>query len=127
MFSELSDALLKLQFFPKVVLNGVVVPYSDKVLNLGLHMDKRMSFGNQVDEICRKVFSRLRALWPNGHLFPVKTRLMLVRSLIVPAFTYGECIYSTNLSAGHVRSLERAFSACVRFVYGLRRYDSTNE
>ena len=52
---------------------------------------------------------------------------MLVKTLIVPAFTYGECIYSTNISAVDVKSLERAFSACVRFVYGLRRYDSTRD
>ncbi len=54
-------------------------------------------------------------------------RLMLVKSLVVPAFTYGECVYSTNLSVADVKSLERAFSACVRFVYGLRRYDSTRD
>ena len=52
---------------------------------------------------------------------------MLVRSLVLPAFTYSESVYSTNLSASNVRSLERAFSACVRFVYSLRRYDSTRE
>lgn len=124
-FSELSDGLLKTHLFPRILLNGIVIPYMDGVLNLGLHMDKKLSFKGQVNEICSKVFSRLRSLWPNGHLLSTKLRLMLVKSLIVPAFTYGECVYSTNLSAADVRSLERAFSACVRFVYGLRRYDST--
>lgn len=36
-------------------------------------------------------------------------------------------MYSTNLRACDVRALERAYSACVRFVYGLRHYDSTRE
>lgn len=52
---------------------------------------------------------------------------MLVKSLILPAFTYGDSVYSTNLSATAIRSLEGAFSACVRFVYRLRRYDSTRD
>lgn len=124
-FSELSDALLKLDLFPRILLDGVVIPYSDTVLDLGLLMDKKLTFKSQVDAICSNVFSRLRSLWPNGHLFSVKIRTMLVKSLIMPAFTYGECVYSTNLSVSDVRSLERAYSACVRFVYGLRRYDST--
>lgn len=126
-FSELSDALLKPYLFPRILLNGVVVPYLEKVMNLGVLMDKKLSFRDQVHEVCSKVFSRLRSLWPNGHILPIKTRLMLVKALIVPAFTYGECVYSTNLSAAEIRSLERAFSACVRFVYGLRRYDSTRD
>lgn len=57
----------------------------------------------------------------------VKTRKMLVKSLVLPAFTYGDSIYSTNLSASAVRSLEGAFNACVRFVYRLRRYDSNRD
>jgi len=84
-----------------------------------------MAFGDQVDQVCGRVFSRLRSLWPLSHLFPLKTRLLLVKLLVIPAFTYGECVYSTNLSAAHERSLERAFSACVRFAYRLGRYDST--
>lgn len=92
-----------------------------------LLVDKRMIFNDQVEEVCRKVFSRLRSLWPSRPFFHLKTRLMLVKSLIVPAFTYGDCVYATNLRACDVKSLERAFSACVRFVYGLRRYDSTRE
>lgn len=34
------------------------------------------------------IFSRLRSLWPNGHFFLLKARLALVKSLIVPLFTY---------------------------------------
>ena len=90
-------------------------------------MDKKLSFKGQVNRICSKVFSRLRSLWPNSYLFPVKTRLMLVKTLVVPAFTYGECVYSTNLSVEDQKLLERAFSACIRFVFGLRRYDSTRD
>lgn len=124
-FSELSDVILKPHFFPRVLLDGVEIPYLDSVLNLGLMMDKKLTFKGQVKQICSKVFSRLRSLWPNSHLFSRKIRLMLVKSLVIPAFTYGECVYSTNLDAVDVRSLDKAFSACVRFVHGLRRYDST--
>lgn len=42
----------------------------------------------------------------------------------ITAFMYGA--YSINLSAEDLRLLDRAFSACDRFVYGLRRYDSTH-
>lgn len=84
-----------------------------------------MLFKEHVKELCSKVFSRLRSLWPNCNFFPLKTRLSLIKSLIIPLFTYAESVYSTNLQAGDIQAIERAFSACVRFVYRLRRYDST--
>ena len=124
-FSENGTLPTDTVFLPWVLLGGSVIPYADKVLNLGMLMDKRMVFKDQVDQICARVFSRLRSLWPLSQMFPLKTRLLLVRLLVIPAFTYGECVYSTNLSAVDERSLERAFSACIRFAYRLRRYDST--
>lgn len=96
-----------------------------KVLNLGLVMDRKLTFEDQVSDVCSKVFARLRSLWQSSHLFPLKTRILLVKSLVLPAFTYGQSVYCTNLSASAIKSLERAFSACVRFAYRLRRYDST--
>ncbi len=41
---------------------------ADKVLNLGIVMDKKLSFKDQVNEVCSKVFERLRSLWPNASL-----------------------------------------------------------
>lgn len=112
---------------PSITLNGVVVPYTSTVLNLGVVMEERMLFKSHVRKLCSEVFSRLRSLWPSSHVFPTKTSLLLVQALLVPLFTYCEVIYSTNLQAGDVRSIEKAFSACTRFVYGLRRYDSTRD
>lgn len=45
-FSDASDAQLSTNVFPNVLLNGVVIPYSDNVLNLGIRMDRKMSFGS---------------------------------------------------------------------------------
>lgn len=126
-FDESNDELFSPRLLPRILLGGVVVPFAERVLNLGLMMDKEMMFKDQVGEVCSKVFARLRSLWPNSHIFSQRTRLMLVKSLVLPAFTYGDSIYSTNLSALSVRSLEGAFNACVRFVYRLRRYDSTRD
>lgn len=126
-FCETGDKLLSPNLLPNVLLNGVVIPYADKVLNLGIAMDQKLSFKDQVSNVCSKVFSRLRSLWPNSHMFPLKTRLMLVKTLILPAFTYAASAYLTSLSAADIGSLERAFSACVRFTYRLRRYDSARE
>lgn len=86
-----------------------------------------MSFDAHVKEVSSKVFSRLRSLWPSYNTMSWKTRLMLLKSLILPVFTYCDSVYSTNLTAKSVRVLERAFSACIRYVFGIGRRDSIND
>lgn len=95
--------------------------------NLGVTFDTNLSFSSHGREISSSVFARLRSLWPNYNILSWQTRLMLVKSLILPLFTYCDAVYSTNLNAVTVRVLERAFSACVRFVFALSRRDSVNE
>lgn len=90
-------------------------------------MDVNLSFDAHVNDISAKVFSRLRSLWPNNHLLPWQTRQMMVKSLIMPLFTYCDAVYSSNLKAKSIRVLERVFAACVRFVFGIGRRDSTDE
>lgn len=90
-------------------------------------MDANLSFDAQVNDISAKVFSRLRSLWPNNHLLPWQTRLMLIKSLIMPLFTYCDSVYSSNLKVKSIRVLEKVFAACVRFVFTIGRRDSTDE
>lgn len=112
---------------PNIVIHGVTVNYSDNVRNLGAIMDVNLSFGAHARDISAKVFSRLRSLWPNHYILSWQTRMMLVKSLILPLFTYCGSIYSTNLSATSIQVVERAFAACVRFVFGIRRRGSISE
>lgn len=79
-------------------------------------MNTDLTYAAHANEISAKVFPRLRSFWPNHHILPLSTRLMLVKSLILPLFTYCHSVYTSNLKAKSIRVLERAFAACVRFV-----------
>ncbi|XP_039448705.1 uncharacterized protein LOC120427855 [Culex pipiens pallens] len=53
---------------------------------------------------------------------PVGTRLKLFKSLILPHFLFGEILH-VNPSASAMDRLRISLNCCVRFVYGLNRYD----
>lgn len=112
---------------PNIVIDGVTINYSDNVRNLGITMDANLMFNAHVIDVSAKVFSRLKSLWHNHHILSWQTRLMLVKSLILPLFTYCGSVYSSNLNAKSILVVERAFAACVRFVFGIRRRGSTSE
>lgn len=58
---------------------------------------------------------------------PLHTRLMLVKSLAIPLFTYCDVVYTTNLDSKSKGIIDKAFAACVRFVYRIKRFDSTRD
>jgi len=103
---------------PELVFEGVTVHYTECAKNLGLTIDNRMNWEKHANQVSAKVFAGLRNMWPSARFLPLKTRELLVKSLLLPHFI--------DLSVGTRNILEKAFNACVRFVYGIGRYDSVS-
>ena len=49
---------------------------------------------------------------------------MLAKSLFLPHFDYCSVIYSYGLNSASKSLLERAFGSVIRFVYGVKKFDS---
>jgi hypothetical protein len=107
---------------PPLKLDGQIIPYSDKVTDLGIIIEKNLGWESQVLSITRKTYATLRRLWNAADFLSTNMRLRLVRSLIVPFFTYGDVVFS-RVSGEHLRLLQVSFNSCARFVHSLRRYD----
>lgn len=75
--------------------------------------------------VAAKVFAGLRCLWPHSGYLPRATKLLLVKSLLLPHFSYCSQVLG-KLQASTKEILLKAFKACVRFVCGLGRYESTS-
>lgn len=60
------------------------------------------------------------------HYTPIKTRLLLAKTLIIPILTYG-CEIFSSCSYQSKRKLTVAFNNTARYIFGLRRYDHISE
>ena len=80
---------------------------------------------HQVNSVVQKCYSTLRTFRRFSTVLSVATRRKLVQSVIVPMFTYGDIAYYSGLTAGLKQQLHRCFKSAVRFVYNLRRRDTT--
>lgn len=109
-----------------VVLGNSRVSFSDSVKDLGLTITKDLSWNENANNTSAKVFAGLRSLWPHQRNLPLMSRVNLVKTLLMPLFCYGSVVFS-KLSASAEATLLRAFNGCIRFVAGLRRFDSTSQ
>lgn len=104
---------------------GEFIPLSLEVTNLGLKMDNNMKWTSQVNDITRKVFGTIKVFRRFAPVLTTSTRRKLMQAVIVPYFTYCDTVYYPGLSAQLKEQLHRCFKAGVRFVFNLRRRDST--
>ncbi|XP_039450533.1 uncharacterized protein LOC120429543 [Culex pipiens pallens] len=108
-----------------IVFSGEVVPLCEKVVNLGLQLDNNMTWKHQTNSVTQRVYNTLRTFRRFAAVLSQPTRRKLVQAVIVPMFTYCDIVYYHGLSAALKEQLHRCFKSAVRFVYNLRRRDTT--
>ncbi|KXJ67930.1 hypothetical protein RP20_CCG007446 [Aedes albopictus] len=104
---------------------GETIDLSDEVTNLGLIMDSRLKWSGQVNSVTMKVYNTLRTFRRFQKVLSMQTRHKLAQAVLIPFFLYCDAVYYPGLSAAQKEQLHRCFKSVIRFVYGLRRFDST--
>lgn len=109
-----------------IYYNGSVIPLSQSVKNLGLLIDSKLTWRPQINAVSSKVNAVLHSLYKLKNFIPFKTKLMLIQSLVLPIIDYGDVCYP-DLTNELLNKLERLLNNCIRFIFGLRKYDHISE
>jgi hypothetical protein len=78
------------------------------------------------NKICQKIYFVLRGIRPHASYTPLPVRKKLINSLIKPHLDYGNIVFSTYDSASK-RKLQKAYNACLRYVYKRSKRDSLQD
>lgn len=111
---------------PLISFDGVAIPVSDAVKNLGVLIDKDMSWGPHLAELSRKMFASAASLRRLRNFLPTSTKITLAQSLLLPILDYADACYP-DLTEKQLDKLERLQNVCIRFIFGLRKYDHVSE
>lgn len=115
-------SLVQSNLLPPITLDGQTIEWTDKAMNLGFMFQADLQWDGLVNQQCGKVYASLRSLYSSASAAPVATRLKLFKALILPHFVFGELLH-VRPSASAMDRIRVALNCCVRFVYGLNRYD----
>ena len=113
---------IEYESLPNVILNDCIIEYVDKVRNLGLIFNRKLSWTDHITSIVGKVYGMLRTLWVNQCYTPVKIRTMLVKSYLLPTLLYGCEIYA-NCDYYDKCKLNLLFNNITRYIYNLKKFD----
>jgi hypothetical protein len=103
---------------PSVKVNGIAIPFSPKVRNLGVFMNCNFTWNDQISSVVSGVNGALSRLWCTASYTPVETRRKLTVALLLPKFQYCDVLYSQS-SEGNKERLNKCYNSCARYVYGI--------
>ncbi|KAJ8711529.1 hypothetical protein PYW07_014674 [Mythimna separata] len=111
---------------PQISFDNSIIPFSDKVKNLGIFIDKNFSWTAQLQEVSRKLYASAASLRRLRNFLPTATKIALAQSLLLPILDYADASY-LDLTQEQLDKLERLQNFCIRFIFGLRKYDRVSD
>ncbi|CAG9137764.1 unnamed protein product [Plutella xylostella] len=111
---------------PLIAFDGVTIPFADKVKNLGIFIDSNLTWAPQIGEVSRKIFASSASLRRLRNFLPTATKISLAQTLLLPILDYADACYS-DITEEQLNKLERLQNFCIRFIFGLRKFDHISE
>jgi hypothetical protein len=118
---RLSDVVV-----PDILFDGISIPFSSTVRNLGITIDQTLSWSPHIAEVSKNIFGSLHSLRRLQNFLPLHTKLTLTQSLLLPLLDYGDIAF-LDLKEELLDKLERLQNVCIRYIFGLRKYDHISE
>ena len=107
---------------PPLIVNGDIIERKKEVKNLGVIFDENMSWSNHVNNSVSKAYGRLKQAYKFRNFLSIKSRFKIIETYVLSLFNYGDVLY-LNMSGRLANKIQLVQNSCMRFVFGLRKYD----
>ncbi|CAH2108870.1 unnamed protein product [Euphydryas editha] len=97
---------LSLNNINNVLYDGVPINYVDTAKNLGLHFSSDLSWSKHINEISKKVHFSIQSLKNLQYFLPIKTKILLAQSVLLPLLDYADSCY-LDATEEQLNKLER--------------------
>ena len=98
------------------------ISISDKVMILGVILDKHMTFDDQIDHVCKSSINHLRNLFRIRRYLDVNAASTVIHAFITTRLDYCNHLY-IGLPKYKVEKLQKIQNIAARYVTGARKYD----
>ena len=97
-----------------------------EVKNLGIIFDEELTWTRHVNLSIAKAYGKLRHANRFKNFLDEETKWKLTETYVLSQFNYGDIILQ-NLSDQLQKKIQKLQNGCVRFAFGLRKYDHISE
>ena len=113
---------LKDKNLPPIVLNNEIIERKYHVKNLGVIFDECFTWTNQVNKVISSAYFKLKQVSRFKNFLSHDSKVNVCESYVLCHFNYCDSVFF-NISEFLKQKIQKAQNTCLRFIYGLRKYD----
>ena len=113
---------LKQVEIPEIKMNHEIISRETEVKNLGVIFDETLSFSKHVTKIISNAIGRLKQAYRHKNFLTQEVRLIIIEYYVLAKINYCDILFQ-NLTVELKNKLAKFQNWCVKFVFGLRKYD----
>jgi exonuclease III len=113
---------LKNTVLDNIYLGPDIIEREHAVKNLGIMFDEYFSWSKHVNLITAKAYGKLRHAYRFKNFLSPQAKWNLSETYILSQFNYGDIVLQ-GLSNQLVQKIQKIQNSCIRFSFGLRKYD----
>lgn len=106
-----------------VTLGNIELEVVNECKNLGVWFDSDLRFTKHINQLLKTCYNILKQLYPHRQVINQKLKLTLCESLIFSKLSYCDVLFGPNLLQIDKSRLQRIQNSCIRFSYGIRKFD----
>ena len=105
-----------------ITIENKAIEREYEVKNLGIIFDEALNWTRHVNLCTATAYGKLKHVYRFKNFLSEKTKLKIIETYVLSQFNYGDLILQ-NLSDQLSKKIQRIQNQCVRFTFGLRKYD----
>ena len=94
---------------------------------LGVIIQENLSWGEHINYICKKAYKRIGILRRIKHSFPLSTRELFVKTMVLPILEYGDIIWGDKHNQSLMQNVQVAQNAAAKEILDKPKYSSASE
>ena len=111
-----------------IIINGIFVSnkcirFVKDVKNLGFHLDDKLSYDKQINELVKSCFLSVRNISSIKQFLGYEEKRILISSFVLSKIDYCNAMYF-GLNSHNMRKLQSVQNSAARLVFGSRTYSS---
>lgn len=104
---------------PNFFINTQNIEVVKSAKNLGIIFNSTLTWSDHINYACGRTFAMLRTIWPTQYCTPIRIRMLLAKTYLIPILLYG-CELFASCDAASKRKLYVAYNSIIRYVFGLK-------
>ena len=104
----------------RLKLQNIDIEIVDKARNLGITFNNRLTWTEHISKKIGVTYGMLRTLWQTQSFTPVKIRMLLAKTYLIPTVLYG-CELFVNPGQASKNSLQKLLNSTARYVFNRKK------